>query len=48
LSAEIVKKISEFKKRGKKPFSKNENIDILWRGLPYIDICKMEKWEVEN
>lgn len=23
-------------------------MEIYWRGIPYSDICKMEKWDVEN
>jgi hypothetical protein len=41
LSADIVRSIESYKKTHKKS-------DILWRGVPYLDICRMEKWEVEN
>ena len=52
MRAEIVKKIEEYRKKHKKTpniILGNPNFtDILWKGVPYLDICKMEKWAVEN
>jgi hypothetical protein len=41
MRAEIARNIDEYRRRNKKS-------DILWRGIPYIDICKVEKLMVET
>lgn len=50
MRTEIIKKIEEYKRKHKKSniLNNNQYTDILWKGVPYIDICKMEKWSVEN
>lgn len=43
LRAEILKKCEEYRKRKNNIGEK----DLLWRGVPYAEICRMEKIDVE-
>ena len=36
MRADIIKKIEDYKR-------KKKGLDILWRGISYLDICKLEK-----
>jgi len=50
LRAEIQKKIEEFKRQHKTSILMKRDLpsEILWRGIPYAEILKLEKWDVEN
>ena len=50
LRTEILKKIEDFKRHHKTSQLMNRDLpcEILWRGIPYADILKTERWEVEN
>ena len=41
MRADIFKKIEEYRR-------KNKGSDIMWRGVSYYEVCKLEKQEVEN
>ena len=46
-----MKKIEEYKKKNKSILGlkgKEFVNDILWRGVPYVDILKIEKWAIDN
>ena len=46
LRAELIRKIDEYQRRNSKQVGKK--CVIMWRGVPYMDLCKLEKIEADN
>lgn len=47
LRNEIIKLIEQFKKKQKKT-KEVEQLQVMWKGLNYADVCKIEKDQLEE
>ena len=46
LRADLIRKIDDYQRRNSKQVGKK--CVITWRGVPYMDLCKLEKIEADN
>ncbi len=46
MRAELIRKIDDYQKKNSKLPGKRCSVE--WFGLPYLEICKLEKIEAEN